>query len=411
MKKFDNIAHAYGDSIINSVKKISASDSIPLSEAVEHMRFVKTASSKIAEGAELLIFSSNLNNELRGFDKSSEDIGTHPDFKKLELQDGEEYSYAVNVFVDIKGSTLLATKMSLSQVKQFKNKVLITAIQIFQAFGGHIQRLQGDAVYAVFCWKGIKKSDAIISALNATSLLNYVIDINNKRFQNEFGTSLAIRTGIDFGDDNEVLWSKYGILKCTEVTTTSLHTDLACKMQQRADDNEIIIGKNVKEFLDIPEEFCLMRDSSCFDKYNYQMFIFKWKEYLSTFSGNPNKKGLMHNHISPNVFIECKYYDDQSNSYIPYITNTKALNKGVSLQFKINGFTPGKYDKIRWRVENRGIEARANKCLKFEMTSYSNKTYCSQTTRYTGHHYMICELFKNGRQVAKEYFGVFINDK
>ena len=300
---------------------------------------------------------------------------------------------------------------TLPQVKIFKNKVITTAIQIFQAFGGHIQRLQGDAVYAVFCWRDVKKSDAIIAALNATAFLNYVINANNERFESEFGTSLAIRTGIDFGDDQEVLWSKYGVSKCIEVTTTSLHTDLACKMQQYAGDNEIIIGKNIRDFLDIPSEFYFDRDSGPFTKYGYEMFCFKWNEYLSSFSSNPNKKGLVHNHISPNVFISCQYYDPVQKQYLPYIANTRALSKNVSLKFTINGFTKGKYDSIKWSVENRGKEADEAQSLKFQMPKYSNQIYCIQETKYTGHHYMICDLFQNGRQVAKEYFGVFVNDR
>lgn len=407
MKKFDSIALAYGNTIIDSVKKTSMSDSITLSEAVEHMRFSKTASTSTSDETELLMFSSNERNELRGFNKFSEDIGTHPDFKELESRGGEEYSYAVNVFVDIKGSTLLAKKMPLSQVKQFKNKVLITAIQIFQAFGGHIQRLQGDAVYAVFCWKGIKKSDAIIAALNATSFLNYMIDTNNDRFKNEFGTSLAIRTGIDFGDDHDVLWSKYGILKCTEVTTTSLHTDLACKMQQHANDNEIIIGKNVKEFLDIPNEFCSMMDSSCFDKYDYQMFIFTWEKYLSSFSDHPRKKGI----VTPDVFISCEYSNNANGVFCKYVSNSKALNKNLCLRFAINGVTKDKYDTIKWYVENRGTEAKLNDELFVNVEDCLNTVSCNLKTSYTGHHYVICELSKNATIVAKEYFGVYVNDK
>jgi len=411
MKKFDSIALAYGNTIIDSVKKTSMSDSITLSEAVEHMRFSKTASTSTSDETELLMFSSNERNELRGFNKFSEDIGTHPDFKELESRGGEEYSYAVNVFVDIKGSTLLATKMSLSQVKQFKNKVLITAIQIFQAFGGHIQRLQGDAVYAVFCWKGIKKSDAIIAALNATSFLNYMIDTNNDRFKDKFGTSLAIRTGIDFGDDHDVLWSKYGILKCTEVTTTSLHTDLACKMQQHANDNEIIIGKNVKEFLDIPNEFCSMMDSSCFDKYDYQMFIFTWEKYLSSFSGNPNKKGLIHNPVSTKVFISCEYSENSNEQPQPYVANTRALSKNITLKFKINEFYKEKYDKIEWSIKNRGHEATIAKKRNIPLTQYTNTLNCSATTEYTGHHYIVCKIHRNGRPIAEEYFGIYVNDR
>ena len=78
-----------------------------------------------------------------------EDIGSHPDFANLD-ENESTYHYIVSVFLDIKGSTKLATKLPLEDVKFIKNGTIITAIDIFQAFNGHIHRLQGDAVFAFF---------------------------------------------------------------------------------------------------------------------------------------------------------------------------------------------------------------------------------------------------------------------
>lgn len=56
-------------------------------------------------------------------------------------------------------------------MKFYKNAILRSAIEIFRLFNAHIHRLQGDALFAFFGHKNMKKSDAIINALNAASLL------------------------------------------------------------------------------------------------------------------------------------------------------------------------------------------------------------------------------------------------
>ena len=71
-------------------------------------------------------------------------------------------------------------------------------------------------------------------------------NILKKYFENVLGvSSLKIRIGIDFGDDDEVLWSKYGIDNINEVTVTSLHADLSSKLQNKASENSIMVGENV----------------------------------------------------------------------------------------------------------------------------------------------------------------------
>jgi len=51
------------------------------------------------------------------------------------------------------------------------------------------------------------------------------------------------------------MWSLYGIKNCNEVTTTSIHTDLAAKLQAKAPGMGIMVGNNLLEYLDWPEEF------------------------------------------------------------------------------------------------------------------------------------------------------------
>jgi adenylate cyclase len=100
----------------------------------------------------------------------STSIGVHPDFEDLVDTDSRN-QYICSLFLDISGSTKLGLKFPLSTVRFYKNAILKSAIEIFQVFDGHIHRLQGDAVFAYFGHKNMKKSDAIINALNAAALM------------------------------------------------------------------------------------------------------------------------------------------------------------------------------------------------------------------------------------------------
>src|SRR5690606_5393984 len=99
----------------------------------------------------------------------SSSIGTHPDFADSTTL--PHHQYICSLFLDISGSTKLGLKFPLSTVRLNKNAILSTAIELFQAFDGHIHRLQGDAVFAYFGHKAMKKSDALINALSAASLM------------------------------------------------------------------------------------------------------------------------------------------------------------------------------------------------------------------------------------------------
>lgn len=163
--------------------------------------------------------------------KYEENIGTHPDFSHLKHGDSEHH-YIVSVFADIKGSTRLATKLPLNDVRELKNGSLTAMIDIFQAFDGHIHRLHGDGLLAFFGRRDMRRSQAVIDALNAVSFLQHFFQNNLRPYFEENGyPPIQIRVGIDFGNDDKVLWARYGVRNCDEVTSTSLHTDLAAKLQ------------------------------------------------------------------------------------------------------------------------------------------------------------------------------------
>ena len=185
----------------------------------------------------------------------SNKIGTHPDFVDLKMDDTRE-QYICSVFLDISASTQLGLKYPLKEVRRIKNAILQSSILIFQAMDGHIHRLQGDAIFAYFGHRLLPKANALIDALNASTLMQYFNETVLKDFfEGEGLDPIHIRVGIDIGDDHQVLWSHYGIDGAVEVTSTSIHTDLAAKLQSKAHRNTIMIGEHVYEYLDLPSQF------------------------------------------------------------------------------------------------------------------------------------------------------------
>lgn len=379
----------------------------------------------------LLTFDRQKMERLFGINKSSFSkisIGEHPDFAHLKHNEACHH-YCVSMFVDIKGSTRLATKYPLIDVRRIKDTVLTLAIHVANFFGGHIHRLQGDAIFVQFVGTGLHPNDAIINSLNAASVLCQFISVDlSEAFINNGLDPIKIRIGIDYGKDEDVLWSNYGIPGCSELTTTSLHTDLAAKLQAQAATNEIRIGRNIKDALDMPDEFWryvehhdnsnqLIRDEYIFN-YNgvrYRKYIFNWRRYLLSFdfiaaSGINNTLVVE----EMNLRIVCKVTNPNGTAFI-YNQNSSALVKGAKLEYTLTEYgrpyIKKSFEKISWKIENRGKEATLAKELesgKILDKSTTNSPFFETSAAYLGHHYLKCYLERqnSANQILK--FPVFV---
>jgi adenylate cyclase len=222
-------------------------------------------------------------------------VGMHPDFVHLKGSELKEWHYITSVFIDIKGSTKLNDSYDLDTIFTITNTIQSAAIHVCLLFGGHIQRLQGDGVFAYFGGKGVDKTDAVRKSVTATSMFTYFVKNDlQKIFEEEGVENISTRIGVDFGDDHEVMWGEFGVGGCSELTTCSLHTSLAPKMQSYAGKNGIVVGQNVKDRLKIEEEFFdYVRDSKgeISERYIYKgpkkgvyytQYKFDWFNYLKS---------------------------------------------------------------------------------------------------------------------------------
>lgn len=219
--------------------------------------------------------------------------GLHPDFAHLKHSETLENHYIVSMFVDIKGSTNLFAKYTPQTVWIITNTIQRAAIHTCLIFGGYVHRLQGDGLFVYFGKKEMAASVAVERALQFASVFTYFVQEDLKKVFNEQGIEkIFTRIGIDLGYNRDVVWGMAGIGSISEVTTCSLHTSLASKMQSSATSNGIVIGDHVKNeslaFQDFYSTVC-SRTGSESDRYifripdesfYYTQYDFNWLRFL-----------------------------------------------------------------------------------------------------------------------------------
>lgn len=349
-------------------------------------------------------------------------IGPHPDFEDLE-----ETSYlnhhCVSVFVDIKGSTALIGKYSLLEVRLIKDSLLTLSINVANQFGGHVHRLQGDGIFLQFVRRDKNDNDAIINALNASSILTQFVTTDLAKIMNDFELKpLKIRVGLDYGKTDDVLWSYYGLPGCNELTTTSLHTDMAAKLQAKAYDNHILIGGNVRDKLDLKIDFYNVYESETTKEkdyyiskhFSYKFYVFNWQKYLLSlpFFGK-NSDGRTLEIRERNIQIKCFVSDESGLNTEEYFPNSRSIPKEYKIVFKLYSgnleYIKRDFDNIEWFAFNSGLQAEEQEMLEHDFgKKFHGKVFCETSAAYLGHHYVECKITRNHSGTEKFTFPIFV---
>lgn len=349
-------------------------------------------------------------------------IGPHPDFRDLEESNYINH-HCVSVFVDIKGSTRLIEKYSLLEVRLIKDSLLTLAIQVANQFGGHVHRLQGDGIFLQFVRRNQYQNDAIINALNATSILTQFVTKDLADIMKQYSIRpLQIRVGIDFGKNEEVLWSYYGIPGCNELTTTSLHTDMAAKLQSKAYDNSILIGGNVKNTLDLKPDFYSIYENETnkekvyyiSNQFTYPFFVFNWQEYLLSlpFMGKCSDGNTLE--VKEKTFsIDCYISNADGTNQEKYYPNSKSIPKGKKIFYHLKRgnsiYVKQPFEKIEWYAYNSGKEAENRNSLRHDFEkAYNGKSICETEAAYLGHHYVECKVIREHIGTERITFPIFV---
>jgi adenylate cyclase len=260
-------------------------------------------------------------------------LGLHPDFAHLKHSEKTESHYIISVFIDIKGSTNLFMKYDPETVLIITNTIQRAAIHTCLIFGGYIHRLQGDGLFVYFGGKNKDIKTSVLRALQSTSVFTHFVKNDLKDLFLEQGIDkINTRIGIDLGYDADVIWAMAGIGEISEVTTCSLHTSLASKMQSSAESNGIVIGDNVKTNLDLSFQNLAItvskrtgneNDRYIFrnpnDNFYYTQYDFDWFNFLK-------RQFFIATDLQGNIGLKQKEVINQ-NRNVEFLAPIAALNK------------------------------------------------------------------------------------
>lgn len=227
--------------------------------------------------------------------KYHERLGSHPDFSYLKTANTTEHHYITTMFIDIKNSTALFKKYYPAAVASITTTIQSAAIHTCWYFDAYVQRLHGDGLLVYFGNRSMDVKTSANNALTAAAFISYFIKNDLKNiFIGQGIENIYTRIGIDTGLKEDVLWHQAGMGECSEITTCSLHTSLAAKMQGQAGSNGIMIGDNVKAHTTISQDLFtnkkFVNDGKTLeyvyeipeDKFRYKQHDFNWEKYLRT---------------------------------------------------------------------------------------------------------------------------------
>lgn len=372
-------------------------------------------------------------------------IGDHPDFVYLKDTDQYEMFPITTLFMDIESSTRLTLLYNLREVQRLKNALICTTIDIIQAFDGHVHRIMGDAVMAYFGGKKVSARQGAVDGLNAAATIQlfatkHVLPfLREKGFDHDFG----IRLGLDYGDEEKVLWSSYGYPGSSEVTATGFNVDVASKLQHSAGRNQVMIGDSLRGLLDFPEDLLTIKTVQCGNETNrepyllpnitdddgnpvsYRQYLVQGLRYLacSPFAYTEARQMLPVTGLTPPFSVEATVHDrrDDPTSGRPYVPTGSVLPKGQQIRFKVRLLQPVRAPwSVRFKVENHGSEAKAAGQRSGRADCDNHQTDYGpfqslqevvthwESTAYQGLHYMILEVTAANGNVYRNAYGVFI---
>ncbi|QHF10332.1 nucleotide-binding domain-containing protein [Pseudomonas syringae] len=292
-------------------------------------------------------------------------IGTHPDFMHLAETEDQENHYICSLFLDIKNSTRLTFIYELHEVVAIKNTILKAAAEAVRAMDGHVHRFMGDALLAFFGGRTKDKDDSIIDAINCASVLESLMTgtiipvLEQTYYQNPKADYLGFRIGLDYGSDKDVLWASYGLKDVYEVTPTSFFVDVAAKLQGIAGKNKSMLGSNIIDEIDLPEDYTKIKTRTQTNKHGEiekfplpnlprkykdrdgRVHIYKVREldHAKYRDLLPFPTELKESHPNsalvscPGISFKCFTID--GNIWNEYPSISKMLEKNINLKFKV----------------------------------------------------------------------------
>lgn len=379
-------------------------------------------------------------------------IGAHPDFRHLAGTSMTDRHHVCSLFLDIKNSTRLSFLYDLDDVYWIKNLILRVASETVRAMDGHVHRFMGDALLAFFGSKSVLRDDSVVNAINCASVLQATMERTIIPVLGEEGfdaREIGFRVGLDYGSDQQVLWSSYGFSSVFEVTATSFYVDVAAKLQSMARKNAVMLGSNILEVMDFPEIFVQKKRV---------LENNKWKEIDTLNKTYIDRQGVQHKYrvrelkadfyrdLLPfpaefkakfsntrvvscdGIELKCYTTGNDASHYYPSVSRVLEKEQGLDFRVTIDKRIYGSASfplKVVFTKRNHGVEAKRDKSegefpVLDEEVIVEQKSWCqgffagrtvraSEGTRYRGLHTMEVKVFDSERSVIfRDFIGVYI---
>lgn len=283
-------------------------------------------------------------------------IGAHPDFEYLDGTDDIKNHHITTVFIDIKNSTRLSLRYDLRQVQKIKNTILRAASETVRALDGHVHRFMGDALMAYFGGINQDRETACMAAINCAAMLRLLMDESigpGLLKQGIDASDIGFRVGIDYGGDDQVIWSSYGYTDVSEVTATSFFVDAAAKLQSMASKDCAMLGSNLVRHLDFPDSltgqktemregkpvpvpylrpnYALLAGGS----HNYEIHELKFNEFARLLPIPLEMRQEVVSGAKAYPGIQFQAFSQDIHLYKEYKSLSRCVNKGTAVQFQI----------------------------------------------------------------------------
>jgi len=212
----------------------------------------------------------------------------HPHFDDIQL--GETIPGTLIVFfMDIRGFTKMAIALGNDELVKILQAITIASIYSVQRFGGYVAEFTGDGIMAFFGGeRPVTKTEALNAVKASCFMMRGIKESVNKHLNRTLDETVRVGMGLEYGN---VLWTRIGINGTSQVKPISEISFVAGKNSSHASSWEIVIGKNMSDW--IPEQFKEKYEAYTFQKdgkkYEYPRSLLKWEAFNSLDDSTPTK--------------------------------------------------------------------------------------------------------------------------
>ena len=145
---------------------------------------------------------------------------------------GEQRKVVTVLFCDVTGSTALGEQLDPESLRRVLARYFEVASAAVERHGGVVEKFIGDAVMAVFGVPRVHEDDAL-RAVRAADELRSALEPLNEELARDFGTTLALRIGVNTGEV---------VTGTEERLATGDAVNVAARLEQAAQAGDVLLG-------------------------------------------------------------------------------------------------------------------------------------------------------------------------